>query len=273
MSARHFAYPVVQELRRMTASVPHESVVHHAKTADPGAGQRQQDMPNVPAPAVDDVPRAQRALMRTVFCVDDNFSDQPQPRRAGLALQRPAALEQFLTGAPIEEVLITAADPRAVVPSGSLVRCPRGCDRLDVGVSLGVIVGESRSIAGYVAVLDFMRLDIPQTQTYLARSFPTHKVVGQPVGQLDPAAAMRLQIDGELRQDSSLSSMIATPLLLVATIARHYELQPGDLVVTGSPAGRPADTDGPWIAPGSVVHGEIAGVGTVVAQVVAEPGG
>ena len=209
-------------------------------------------------------------MANVLFCVDDNFRDQPRPRRAGLALQRPAALEPYLTGAPIEDVLITAADPRAVVPSGSSVRCPRGCTRLDVGVTLGLVIGTDQTVVAYAAVLDFMRLDVPQTQTYLARSFPTHKVVGRHAAALDPAARVRLHVDGALRQDSSLAAMLATPAELVATIARHYALAPGDLVLTGSPAGRPTDSEGPWVAPGSQVRGEIDGLPGVSATVVAD---
>jgi len=212
-----------------------------------------------------------------VICAEDNYADQPRPRRAGLALQKPEALGRFLSGAPIEDVLITTADPRALVPSGSAVICPGGCERLDVGVSLAAVVGAGPSIAGYLAVLDFMRLDVPPTQTYLARSFPTHKVTGAPVaaGVVDPASGLelRLRVDGELRQDSSTAELIATPEELLATISRHYEPRAGDLILTGSPKGRPADTDGPWISPGSVVEGEIAGLGTVAATVVAEDAG
>lgn len=211
----------------------------------------------------------------TLFCVDDNFRDQPRPRRAGLALQRPAALRPLLTGAPIEDVLITAADPGAIVRSGASVLRPRRCERLDVGVSLGAIVGDRATIAAYVAVLDFLRLDVPRTQTYLARSFPTHKVLGRPVGAdtIDPSAGlpMRLRVDGEIRQDSTTARMIAAPAQLVATIGRRCPLRSGDLVLTGSPAGRPADSDGPWIAPGSLVAGEIDRVGSVSATVIAEP--
>jgi len=213
------------------------------------------------------------AVPVAVFCADDNYADQPGPRRAGLSLQKPEAIKPFLTGAPIEDVLITAADPRALVPSGSKVLCPRGCERLDVGVSLAAVVGEDRGIAAYVAVLDFMRLDVTPTQTYMARSFPTHKVVGEPVEArgVDLAGlAMRLRVDGELRQDSSTAKMIATPAELLSRIGGHYELRAGDLILSGSPAGRPADTDGPWVSPGSVVEGEIDGLGTVSATVVAE---
>jgi len=215
-------------------------------------------------------------LPAALFCVDDNFGDQPRARRAGLALQRPAVLRPYLTGAPIEDVLIVAADPRALASTGADVLCPRGCDRLDVGVSLAAIVGDGPPprIAGWAAVLDFLRLDVPQTQTYLARSFPTHKVISQIVAadELDPSRGLRLRLttDGATRQDSSTARMIATPHELVAAIARRCALRAGDIVLTGSPAGRPADTDGPWIAPGCLVEGEIEGLGTVSARVVAE---
>lgn len=212
-----------------------------------------------------------------VLCADDNYADQPRPRRAGLSLQRPEAIAPFLTGAPIEDVLITAADPRALVPSGSDVLCPRGCERLDVGVSLAAVVGQDGGIAAYLPVLDFMRLDVPPTQTYLARSFPTHKVAGQPVAadalDLSAGLGLRLRVDGELRQDSSTARMVATPAELLAAIASRYALQAGDLILSGSPNGRPVDTDGPWISPGSLVEGEIASLGTVSATVVAEDAG
>jgi 2-keto-4-pentenoate hydratase/2-oxohepta-3-ene-1,7-dioic acid hydratase in catechol pathway len=219
------------------------------------------------------------AVAVAVFCADDNYTDQSRPRRAGLALQQPESLRPLLSGAPIESVLITAADPRALVSSGAEVLCPVGCERLDVGVSLAAVIGggEEPGIAAYQAVLDFMRLDVPPTQTYLARSFPTHKVLGEAVAAkgLDVAAGLRirLRVDGELRQDSTTARMIATPAELVATIARRYELGAGDLVLTGSPSGRPADSDGPWISPGSVVEGEIEGVGAVAATVVPERAG
>lgn len=214
------------------------------------------------------------AAATAVFCVDDNYSDQERPRRAGLALQQPDGLRRFLTGAAIESVLITTADPRALAPAGSATICPRGCERLDLGVSLAAIVGDGPEIAGYAVALDFTRLDVPPTQTYLARSFPTHMVLGEPIAaaRIDLAAGlgMRLLVDGEVYQDSTTARMIATPTELLETISRHYELRAGDLLLTGSPAGRPADTDGPWIKPGSFVVGEITGIGSVSASVTAE---
>jgi hypothetical protein len=209
-----------------------------------------------------------------LFCADDNYGDQPHPRRAGLALHRPDALRPFLTGAPIEDVLVTAVDPLGLRPSGTTVVRPRGCDRLDVGVSLAAVVGDPYQprVVGYAVALDFMRLDVPQNQSYLARSFPTHKVISPALvtrDDFDSTANLRLtlRIDGETRQESTTAELIAGPDQLVDLIAQRYRLSSGDLVLTGSPAGRPSDHGGPWLEPGSVVEGEIEGLGTVTAHV------
>jgi len=208
---------------------------------------------------------------RVLFCVDDNYRCQTVTRRAGLALQKPAVIQPYLTGAEIEDVLITAADPDALVPSASRVVMPRGCERLDVGVALGVLMDPSgTAVGGYVAALDFLRPDIPAHQTYLARSFPTHKVVsGEVVAAIDPRARIQLRIDGVLRQDSRLDQMIADVDALARTIAAHHPLD-GVMTLTGSPGGRPADTDADYPVVGSRLEAHISGVGGVSAEIVAE---
>ncbi len=208
-----------------------------------------------------------------LFCVEDNYRCQPRPRRADLALQRPEVLRPFLHGSPVEDVQITAIDPGSLVVDGSAVICPRGCPGLDVGVTLAVVVGPGARIAGYAAVLDFARPDVPAIQAYLARSFPTHTVISRwtvprPASTAEPR--LELLIDGRRRQHASTAGMIVCAEELLATIARRYPLRPGDLVLTGSPAGRPIDTGDGWAGPGSRVVGRITGIGTVGVMVVAE---
>jgi 2-keto-4-pentenoate hydratase/2-oxohepta-3-ene-1,7-dioic acid hydratase in catechol pathway len=124
-------------------------------------------------------------------------------------------------------------------------------------------------------MLDFMRLDVPGNQPYLARSFPTHKVISHelvPVRELQSVSELplSLRVDGKTLQQSTTANLIAPPDQLVMTIAKRCRLASGDLVMTGSPGGRPADRDGPWIEPGSLIEGEIPGVGTVTAYVTDE---
>jgi len=206
-----------------------------------------------------------------LFCVDDNYRCQTVPRRAGLALQKPSVIRPYLTGAEIEDVLITAVDPDALVPSGAQVVLPRDCDRLDVGIALGVVMNANgTAVSGYVAALDFLRADIPQPQTYLARSFPTHKVVSsEVVAAISPGARILLRIDGMPHQDSQLDQMIADVDALIRAIGAHHALD-GAVILTGSPSGRPADTAAGWPGAGSRVEGRISGVGDVSAEIVAE---
>jgi 2-keto-4-pentenoate hydratase/2-oxohepta-3-ene-1,7-dioic acid hydratase in catechol pathway len=219
----------------------------------------------------------QVVMPSVVFCADDNYRCQPRPRRAGLALQRPAALSQFLTGEPIEDVLIVAVDPRAVSVGETDVIIPRACERLDVGVSLVAVIGQADGpgIVEYCVALDFVRRDVPAPQAYLARSFPTHKVLAATRVTVDQRAklgdlALEMSVDGAIRQRSTTAQMIADPVALVDTISPRFRLRPGDLVFTGTPAGTAIDLGTGWLVAGNVVEGRIPGIGTVIARLVDE---
>jgi 2-keto-4-pentenoate hydratase/2-oxohepta-3-ene-1,7-dioic acid hydratase in catechol pathway len=216
-----------------------------------------------------------------LFVAEDNYRSQPRPRRAGLALLRPQALEPFLLSGPADDVLIAAADPRSIAVSGQPIIRPAGCRRLDAGVALLVVVGKRPdqytppAVAAFGVCIDVVQRDVPQTQTFLARSFPSHTLVGATLTtpeNLGDASDLRLtlDVDGERRQDGTTADMIASPAQLIETIARRYPLAPGDVVLTGTPAGVGLDHDGGWLEPGSRLRAEIEGLGRVEAQVVAE---
>ncbi len=66
-----------------------------------------------------------------------------------------------------------------------------------------------------------------------------------------------LKVDGELRQQGDLADMIWPLPEILAALSRLFELVPGDLVYTGTPAGV-----GP-IRPGERLDAEVEGVGTL----------
>lgn len=70
----------------------------------------------------------------------------------------------------------------------------------------------------------------------------------------DPAAAIALSVNGEVRQASTLSDMIWDPAGIVEQAAQLWSLQPGDLIFTGTPEGV-----GP-LRPGDRVEATIAGL-------------
>ena len=78
------------------------------------------------------------------------------------------------------------------------------------------------------------------------------------------ALTLRAVVNGELRQQGSCSDMIFSPAALISFISRVMTLLPGDVVLTGTPAGV-----GPLVA-GDEVSIEIDGVGLLLNPVIDE---
>ena len=77
-----------------------------------------------------------------------------------------------------------------------------------------------------------------------------------------PAGAIRLEVNGELRQSGDLAQMIWDVPSQIAVLSTYFELAAGDLVMTGTPAGV-----GP-VAVGDQLHAEIEGVGSLTVIVI-----
>jgi acylpyruvate hydrolase len=71
-------------------------------------------------------------------------------------------------------------------------------------------------------------------------------------------------VNGELRQDSSTSDLIFGPRALVDFISEAISLEPGDLILTGTPSGVGVAMDPPrYLAAGDVVRCEVEGLGVI----------
>jgi 2-keto-4-pentenoate hydratase/2-oxohepta-3-ene-1,7-dioic acid hydratase in catechol pathway len=77
-------------------------------------------------------------------------------------------------------------------------------------------------------------------------------------------ARVQTRLNGEVKQDGPFTDMIFSVDAIIAYVAAHMTLWPGDLIATGTPSGV-----GPML-PGSVVEVEITGIGTLRNPVVAE---
>jgi len=162
-------------------------------------------------------------------------------------------------------------DPDAVPPtffrkaSGSVsgptddIVCPAHVGLLDYEVELGLVLGRRLEIgdvvtpdtladyvAGVVVANDVSARDVQlvKTQFYEAKSYPTFTPVGPFLTLLDATEIAGLQrlrlslsVNGEVRQDADLSDMIVAPPTALTTLARFQVLDPGDLVLTGTPGG------------------------------------
>jgi 2-keto-4-pentenoate hydratase/2-oxohepta-3-ene-1,7-dioic acid hydratase in catechol pathway len=143
-------------------------------------------------------------------------------------------------------------------PTGDIV-CPDHVGFLDYEVELGLVLGRRLEIgdevaedtlgdwvAALVVTNDVSARDVQLTRTqfYEAKSYPTFTPVGPFLTLVDArelagldSLRLTLSVNGEVRQDAPLSDMIVRPARALSLLARFQTLDPGDLVLTGTPGG------------------------------------
>lgn len=165
-------------------------------------------------------------------------------------------------------------------PGGPIHRPPKDLAGVVTGeAELGVVIGRTckdisedevdRVVAGWVTVIDVTAEDVFQKNTrFLTRSksFDTFLVVGPWIETAVPLSALgdlevRTIVDGEVRAANTVDAMAFSPAELVAYHSRVMTLEPGDLIITGTPGAHP-------IEPGCTVRAEVDRVGAVEARVV-----
>ena len=144
-------------------------------------------------------------------------------------------------------------------PCDDIVR-PQHVRFLDYEVEIGLVFGRelpvgtqvtkenwTSYVAGLVVTNDVSARDIqlPKTQFYESKSYPTFTPVGPALVLLDPDELkrfgdlrLRTWVNGELRQDAVVDDdLIYSPLVALQALSRFQRLEPGDLLLTGTPAG------------------------------------
>ncbi len=130
---------------------------------------------------------------------------------------------------------------------------------------------------GYAPCLDMTRRDLQGEAKKLGRPWEVAKAfeASAPCGELVPAAecghpdrgAIRLEVNGEPRQSGDLAQMIWKVPEVIAHLSRLFTLAPGDVILTGTPAGVGA------VAPGDRLRAEVEGVGAFEVAVAPGTGG
>ena len=168
-----------------------------------------------------------------------------------------------------EEPLLFLKAPSALVVGGGDIVLPPESARVDYEGELALVIGRKiknwpaarflDALAGVCCANDVTARDLQKKdgQWSRAKSFDTFCPVGpRIVADLDPSdLAIATRVNGAVKQSSRTSRMTFPPAFLVAYISRMMTLFPGDLILTGTPAGI-----GP-LAPGDVVEVEIEGIG------------
>ena len=178
-----------------------------------------------------------------------------------------------------KQPLLFLKPPSGLVRSGASIRLPTVSNRVEYEGEIGVVVGErlrrasqqqAREALAYVcAVNDVTARDLQKSDVQFTRAkgFDTFCPVGElgPVPEDLSALRVRTLVNGEVRQDGAASDMVFDIPALVAYISGVMTLEPGDLVLTGTPEGVGT------LSAGDVVEVEVVGVSRVSNQVTTEP--
>jgi 2-keto-4-pentenoate hydratase/2-oxohepta-3-ene-1,7-dioic acid hydratase in catechol pathway len=174
--------------------------------------------------------------------------------------------------------LLFLKPPTAVIGPGATIRLPPQSSSVEHEGELAVIIGKRGRwitieeapdhILGYTAALDVTARDLQRIDDQWTRGkgFDTFCPLGPWIDtDLDPADALiTCSVNGQLRQMASTRDLVFPVYELVAYISSIMTLEPGDVLLTGTPSGVGPLLDGDEVAV------EIEGIGTLTNQVRAE---
>jgi 2-keto-4-pentenoate hydratase/2-oxohepta-3-ene-1,7-dioic acid hydratase in catechol pathway len=182
--------------------------------------------------------------------------------------------------APPARPIIFFKTPNTVAGPFDTVTIPENSEKTDWEVELGVVIGKPAAylsspddagecIAGYVTANDLSERTYQLEESggqwskgkCIKGYLPLGPVLVTP-DEVDPSGLrLRSWVNGEPRQDSSTADMIFDVAHLVHDLSQYMELEPGDLILTGTPEGVALSGRFPYLKDGDVVELEIEGLG------------
>ncbi len=200
-----------------------------------------------------------------IVCVGLNYRDHAEEQAVDLP----------------ERPLLFAKWPNTLIGPGEPIVIPPLSDRVDYEAELGVVIGSSargvsvenalEAVAGYICANDVTARDLQRGdgQWTRGKSLDTFCPVGPalvPASEVpDPQAlGIRAILNGEVMQDSTTANMVFGVAEIVAFVSEAITLEPGDLILTGTPAGVGVFRDPPvLLQPGDEITIEIDGLGAL----------
>jgi 2,4-didehydro-3-deoxy-L-rhamnonate hydrolase len=204
-----------------------------------------------------------------IVCVGLNYRDHAEEQGVGLP----------------ERPLLFAKWPNTLIGDGDAIRIPSISSNVDYEAELGVVIGRRATavsagdaldfVEGYVVANDVSGRDLQFSDGQWVRGKSLDTFL--PVSDLVPAAdvpdpqslPIRAILNGQVMQDSNTSNMVFGVADIVAFVSQAITLEPGDLIITGTPAGVGAFRDPKvWLQPGDEITIEIDGLGSITNPVV-----
>src|SRR5882672_2439041 len=207
-----------------------------------------------------------RFPVRRIFCVGRNYESHAREMDPNAKREAP-----FFFSKPAD----------AVVPDGATVPYPSRTKDFHHEIELVVAIDRAgrdipvqkagEHIFGYAVGIDLTRRDLQSEARKQGRPWDLSKGFDHsaPIGAIQSAVAVGhiargriwLTVNSNVRQQADVSEMISNVPEIVAELSTLFELRPGDLIYTGTPAGV-----GP-LQPGDVIEGGIEGLGTVTIKI------
>ena len=181
---------------------------------------------------------------------------------------------------PPEAPIVFLKTPNTVVGPNDPVDIPRQSRKTDWEVELGVVIGTRAlyldspaaapaHIAGFLVANDLsereFQLEVSGGQWSKGKSAPGFSPLGPwlvTADEIDPGnLRLRSWVNGEPRQDSSTADLIFDVDYVIWHLSQFLALEPGDVVLTGTPEGVALSGRFPYLRAGDVVEIEIEGLG------------
>ncbi len=199
------------------------------------------------------------------------------PSNASLPIARPSKIvcvgrnyaehAKEMGNAVPQEPLIFFKPPSSLIAAGESIVLPSISTQVEYEGEIGVVLGKrlrhateadaAAAVSGVLAVNDVTARDLQRSDSQWTRAkwFDTFCPVGPVAAPPADLSALSVvtRVNGQERQRASASDMVFTIPVLLAYISRVMTLEPGDLVLTGTPSGVGT------LAPGDEVEVEVPG--------------
>ena len=226
--------------------------------------------PPAPVVSVPVVGRSERFAVHRIYCVGRNYEEH--------------AKEMGFTGREPPFFFLKPADAIVVVPTGETRSIPYPSLTANLHHEIELVVAirtGGRNIAaadamqhifGYAVGLDMTRRDLQNDMKKQGRPWCIGKAFDQsaPIGPITPVAQagdvehaeIYIQVNGKDRQRSNVSKLIWNIAETIEHLSAAWELQPGDLIYTGTPEGVAA------VVRGDTMVGAVGGLGALAVKVI-----
>lgn len=175
-----------------------------------------------------------------------------------------------------DEPLMFFKPSTAVIGPGDAIVLPQQSDQVELEIELAIVIGKvtknvsreqaAEHIWGFTIGNDVTARDLQFTDLQWARSkgFDTFCPLGPWIETdfVPESQALTSYVNDEERQSDTVSGMVFDPYTLVSFVSENVTLLPGDVILTGSPAGISR------IEAGDVVQCDIEGIGSLINPVV-----